>query len=378
MAGIYIHIPFCRKACHYCNFHFSTSLSAIQPMAEALEKELLMRKEELPGIVETIYFGGGTPSILPEGNIEKLMDSIRQHFKLSDNPEITLEANPDDISSAKAQSWKAMGINRFSIGIQSFEDRNLQWMNRAHDAAQSIRCIETIREAGFDNFSIDLIYGTPGQDAGSWIADLNKAIGFKIPHLSCYALTVESGTALHHLIGSGKKEQVSPDDQADRFQSLLALTAEAGYEHYEISNFSLPGKASKHNSAYWDGVPYLGIGPSAHSFYGNIRSWNIEHNQDYIKSIEAGKRPYTAETLCAVDLLNEYIMTALRSSRGINKAKLVKQWGADRANAIELSIGPHLQAGNIVSTESGWKLSDHGKFLADGIASDLFILGESQ
>lgn len=378
MAGIYIHIPFCRKACHYCNFHFSTSLSAIKPMAEALEMELLMRKGELPDIVETIYFGGGTPSILPEAYIERLISTISQNYKLAENPEITLEANPDDITPAKAQSWKAMGINRFSIGIQSFEERNLQWMNRAHDATQSVRCIEIIREAGFENFSIDLIYGTPGQDSENWIADLNKAIGFKIPHLSCYALTVESGTALHHLIGTGKKEQVSPDDQADRFQSLLALTAEAGYQHYEISNFALPGMESKHNSAYWDGVPYLGIGPAAHSFYGNTRSWNKAHNQDYIKSIAAGIRPFTAETLSTWDLLNEYIMTSLRSSRGISKAKLVGEWGTERATAIELAIKPHLQAGNMLLTENGWKLSDQGKFLADGIASDLFILGNDQ
>jgi oxygen-independent coproporphyrinogen-3 oxidase len=340
--------------------------------------ELLMRKEELPDIVETIYFGGGTPSILPESYIERLLGAISQNYKLAENPEITLEANPDDITPAKAQSWKALGINRFSIGIQSFEDRNLQWMNRAHDATQSVRCIEIIREAGFENFSIDLIYGTPGQDSENWIADLNKAIGFKIPHLSCYALTVEAGTALHHLIGTGNKEEVSPDDQADRFQSLLALTAEAGYQHYEISNFALPGMESKHNSAYWDGVPYLGIGPAAHSFYGNTRSWNKAHNQDYIKSIAAGIRPFTAETLSTLDLLNEYIMTSLRSSRGINKTKLVGEWGAERATAIELAIKPHLQAGNMLLTEKGWKLSDQGKFLADGIASDLFILGEDQ
>jgi oxygen-independent coproporphyrinogen III oxidase len=378
MAGIYIHIPFCRKACHYCNFHFSTSLSAMKPMADALEKELAMRKDELSDTVDTIYFGGGTPSILPEACIERLLDTIRQNYNLAENPEITLEANPDDISPAKAQSWKTMGINRFSIGIQSFEDRNLQWMNRAHDAAQSARCIEIIRETGFDNFSIDLIYGTPGQDSESWIADLNKAISFKIPHLSCYALTVESGTALHHLIGTGKKEQVSPDDQADRFQSLLALTAEAGYQHYEISNFALPGMESKHNSAYWDGVSYLGIGPAAHSFYGNTRSWNISHNQDYIKSITAGNRPFTAENLSPWDMLNEYIMTSLRSSRGINKAKPIGHWGAEQATNIESNIRRHLLAGNMIVTENGWKLSDQGKFLADGIASDLFILGEGQ
>ena len=374
MAGIYIHIPFCRKACHYCNFHFSTSLGRAEAVVTSTLKEISMRSSESRAEIQTIYFGGGTPSILEPETINKMLQAIKAHYSVSNDAEITLEANPDDITAAKAKAWKQMGINRFSIGVQSFAEENLQWMNRAHDAQQSIKCINTIREAGFDNFSIDLIYGTPGQTQEGWIKDLEKAIELKIPHLSCYALTVEEGTALHHMIGTGKKEKISADEQAERFEALVQMSAHAGYIHYEISNLALPGKESKHNSAYWEGRPYLGFGPSAHSFSGTKRSWNIADNLKYIESIEAGVLPFEEETLRETDQLNEYIMTSLRSINGMQKDIIKTRWGMDELQAISIEIEQFISSGKIMATENAWLLSSEGRFFADGIASSLFFL----
>ena len=374
MAGIYIHIPFCKQACLYCNFHFSTSLGKAEAVVSSILKEIELRSSEMKEEVQTIYFGGGTPSILDTVAIERLLDAIRSHYAVSSDVEITLEANPDDITQEKAKAWKQMGINRFSIGVQSFADENLQWMNRAHDASQSIQCIQTIREAGFDNFSIDLIYGTPGQTQEGWIKDLEKAIEMKIPHLSCYALTVEEGTALHHMIGSGKKEKISADEQAERFEALVQLSSLAGYTHYEISNLALPGKESKHNSAYWEGKPYLGFGPSAHSFSGTKRSWNIADNLKYIQSIEAGILPSEEETLREIDQLNEYIMTSLRSIKGMQKKLIKTRWGMDKLQIISTEIEQFIVSGKIIATENAWVLSGEGRFFADGIASSLFFL----
>ena len=374
MAGIYIHIPFCRKACHYCNFHFSTSLGKAEAVVSSILKEIGLRSSAMKEEVQTIYFGGGTPSILATSAIEKILDAIKVHYAISNNPEITLEANPDDITAEKAEAWKQMGINRFSIGVQSFADENLRWMNRAHDASQSFQCIQTIRDLGFDNFSIDLIYGTPGQTQEGWIKDLEKAIEMKIPHLSCYALTVEEGTALHHMIGSGKKEKISADEQAERFEALVQLSSLAGYTHYEISNLALSGKESKHNSAYWEGKPYLGFGPSAHSFSGTKRSWNIADNLQYIQSIEAGILPSEEETLREIDQLNEYIMTSLRSIKGMQKDIITTRWGMDKLQIISKEIEQFIVSGKIMATENAWVLSGEGRFFADGIASSLFFL----
>ncbi len=374
MAGIYIHIPFCRKACHYCNFHFSTSLGKAEAVVNSIIKEIGLRSPEMKEEVQTIYFGGGTPSILATPTIENMLDAIKTNYSISSNPEITLEANPDDITAEKAMAWKQMGINRFSIGVQSFADENLRWMNRAHDASQSIQCIQTIRDVGFENFSIDLIYGTPGQTQEGWIKDLEKAIELKIPHLSCYALTVEEGTALHHLIGSGKKEKISADEQAERFEALVQLSSLAGYSHYEISNLALPGKESRHNSAYWEGKPYLGFGPSAHSFSGTKRSWNIADNLKYIQAIDAGILPSEEETLRETDQLNEYIMTSLRSIKGMQKETIKTRWGMEKLQIISREIEPFIDAGKIIATENTWILSGEGRFFADGIASALFFL----
>lgn len=343
-------------------------------MVDSIDKEIRMRAPTSPENITTIYFGGGTPSILGPEKIKGLLSTIQLHFKVDPLAEITLEANPDDINTENALAWKAMGINRFSIGIQSFSAQNLEWMNRAHTVEQSIECIEIIRSAGFTNFSIDLIYGTPGQDQQSWEEDLKLALELKIPHLSCYALTVEEGTALNKMINQGKKADVNPDEQAERFNSLVSMTKQSGYLHYEISNFALPGMESKHNSAYWEGKPYMGFGPAAHSLQGKTRSWNISNNIEYMRSIQEDKLPSEQEELSDTNLLNEYIMTGLRSAKGINREYIRHQWGEQLLGLIEIEIVPSLQSGKIVSTDYGWKLSETGKFFADGIASSLFII----
>lgn len=374
MAGIYIHIPFCSKACHYCNFHFSTSLALSDAMVTAIQKEIENRANELEEKIDTVYVGGGTPSLLKPEAIHAILHTARKTYRINPDAEITLEANPDDITPAKAMAWKSMGINRFSIGVQSFGDTHLQWMNRAHDAQQSLKCIEVIRNAGFSNFSIDLIYGTPGQTQQDWINDLQTAIDLKIPHLSCYAMTVEEGTALHHMIAYKKKEKVSEEEQAERFDALLHMTATNGYGQYEISNFAVPGMESKHNSGYWESKSYLGFGPSAHSFQQGKRSWNISNNAEYMKGVETGQPVATTEILTERDMLNEYTMTGLRSAKGIDKKTILLRWGQQAYAHLEEEIAPFLANGKIVQDEKTWKLSASGKFFADGIASSLFQL----
>jgi oxygen-independent coproporphyrinogen-3 oxidase len=374
MAGLYIHIPFCRKACNYCNFHFSTSLNQVNEMVSSIAKEMEMRAKEIDEEINTIYFGGGTPSLLPIGLLERLMNMARMHYNINDQAEITLEANPDDIDLEKAEAWKALGINRFSIGIQSFEDENLKWMNRAHNAKQSITAIDIIKQTGFQNYSIDLIYGTPGQSMEGWVKDLQTAFELGVPHLSCYALTVEEKTALNSLIQRGELLGVNQDEQADRFEILMQLSTEGGYHHYEISNFALPGYESKHNSAYWEGTVYLGFGPSAHSFDGAKRKWNISNNNAYIKSLANHLLPSKEETLSKKDVLNEYIMTALRQSKGIEKKILLQKGGQTCLNEITNLITPYLNSKKVVEDENGWRLTNHGKFFADGIAATLFTV----
>jgi oxygen-independent coproporphyrinogen-3 oxidase len=374
MAGLYIHIPFCRKACNYCNFHFSTSLNQVNEMVSSIAKEMEMRAKEIDEEINTIYIGGGTPSLLPIGLLERLMNMARMNYNINDQAEITLEANPDDIDLEKAEAWKSLGINRFSIGIQSFEDENLKWMNRAHNAKQSITAIDIIKQTGFQNYSIDLIYGTPGQSMEGWVKDLQTAFELGVPHLSCYALTVEEKTALNSLIQRGELLGVNQDEQADRFEILMQLSTEAGYHHYEISNFALPGYESKHNSAYWEGTVYLGFGPSAHSFDGAKRKWNISNNNAYIKSLANHLLPSKEETLSKKDVLNEYIMTALRQSKGIEKKILLQKGGQTCLNEITNLITPYLNSKKVVEDENGWRLTNHGKFFADGIAATLFTV----
>jgi oxygen-independent coproporphyrinogen III oxidase len=327
MAGIYIHIPFCRKACNYCNFHFSTSTKLQKDFTDALLKEISLQKNYLFEHVATVYFGGGTPSILPSEDIDSILKKLKDTFQVDVDAEITLEANPDDITATKLAEWKAIGINRLSIGIQSFFEEDLRWMNRAHNAKQAVECIELAQQSGFDNLTIDLIYGTPSLTDEHWKYNVQKAIELNIPHLSCYALTVEPRTALEKMIEQKKIENVNTEKQARHFEMLMQWIQLAGYEHYEISNFAKPGFKSKHNSSYWQGKSYLGLGPSAHSFNGSSRQWNVANNALYIQSLNKGAVPFEIEVLTKEQQLNEYIMTSLRTMEGLSLKKVTDEFG---------------------------------------------------
>lgn len=372
MAGIYLHIPFCRKACHYCNFHFSTTHHRIPEMMRAIGREALLRKPYLNESVDTIYWGGGTPSLLEIQDIEQILQLLQTHYSISPQAEITLETNPDDITPEKLAAWWEAGINRLSIGIQSFEEQDLQWMNRAHTAAQSMRSIEQAKEAGFTNITIDLIYGTPGLTDEHWEKNIETALALQIPHLSCYALTVEPKTALAEMIRKQTIQDVDTEQQARQFAILTEKTAEAGMEQYEISNFAQPGFRSRHNSSYWQGKTYLGLGPSAHSFNGVSRQWNIANNSLYLAGIEKGELPFEQEILTETQQLNEYIMTGLRTIEGISLEKIRTAWGSDKAAAIHKAAEKYITQGKVRFSGDALQLEEAGKFFADGIAADLF------
>jgi len=374
MPGIYIHVPFCKKACHYCNFHFSTQLQLKSDLVAAICKEAILRKTFLQEPIDTIYFGGGTPSLLSGSELEMLLNTLSEHYTIAPNAEITLEANPDDIDTEKLHHWHQAGINRLSIGIQSFFEEDLQWMNRAHNAEQAKHCIELAQTAGFYNLTIDLIYGTPGLTNERWKQNIETALTLDIPHLSCYALTVEPNTALDVMVRKGTKEEVDADHQATHFNILTESLQDAGFEHYEISNFAKPGFRSKHNSSYWQGKAYLGLGPAAHSFDGHItRQWNISNNPLYISSLQQGIIPFESETLTAVQRINEYLMTSLRTIEGISLNLLESKWGEERKQAILKAAQIHIVQRNIELKNQHITLTTQGKFLADGIAADLFV-----
>jgi oxygen-independent coproporphyrinogen-3 oxidase len=369
LAGIYIHIPFCRKKCHYCNFHFTTSLYYKDDLVKALVNEIVLQKAYLQNEnIETIYFGGGTPSLLDIEDLLLIIGQVRQLFSIAAGAEITLEANPDDITEEKLIGWREAGINRLSVGIQSFFDEDLLWMNRAHNAQQAKDNL-LLTKKYFNNITIDLIYGTPGLTNEMWKQNVDTAIALNIPHLSCYALTVEPKTPLDKLIRLHKKENVNPDKQSEQFLLLMEWMEKAGYEHYEISNFALPGWRSRHNSSYWSGKKYLGIGPSAHSFDGKSRQWNITNNNIYIESIREEKIPFEKEVLTHTQQVNEYIMTALRTTEGIDLEKLT----LNEADSILLKSKRYLDAALVKKDNKRLLLTRKGKLLADGIAAGLFF-----
>lgn len=374
MAGIYLHIPFCKKACHYCNFHFSTSLQNRDEMVQCLILEAGMQKEYLIGqTVQTIYFGGGTPSLLSAGDISALLESLNSHYSISPDAEITLEANPDDLNARALEGLYSAGVNRLSIGVQSFFEEDLRWMNRAHNAEQAITSLELARETGFDNFSIDLIYGGPTLTNERWEQNVAKAIALGIPHLSCYALTVEPGTALDHFIQRKKIPAIDPDRAAQHFEMLMQWLEDAGYEHYEISNFALPGKRSKHNSSYWQGKPYLGLGPSAHSFNGYSRQWNVANNSLYIQGVRKDALQFEKEMLSPKMALNEYIMISLRTEDGCNLDKVASQYGQDKQKQLLIAGKEFIDKGWMKQEGAFLKLTREGKFFADGIAAAMFF-----
>lgn len=374
MAGIYIHIPFCRQACYYCNFHFSTSLQLKNDFITSLLSEIELQKPYLEKEeVKTIYFGGGTPSILSIEEINKILQAVYSTFPVSASPEITLEANPDDISVEKIKQWKQSGINRFSIGIQSFFDEDLQWMNRVHNAKEAEQCVKQVWEAGFENFSVDLIYGGPTLSDEHWQKNIEKVIALNIPHISCYALTVEPKTALDKMIHLKKKEPVDVERQANHFLQLMNELSKAGYEHYEISNFAKPGYRSKHNSSYWRGEKYLGLGPSAHSFNGSSRQWNIANNALYIQSLKNNTLPLEKEELSLTQRLNEYIMTSLRTMEGLDLNYVKEKFGAAYSDNLQTAGYNNKYNSKLLTHNSKLILSNEGKLFADGIAADLFF-----
>lgn len=374
MAGIYIHIPFCRKACHYCDFHFSTGLAAMEDMGSAICNELYQRRDFLAHTpISTIYFGGGTPSLLPNHILQQILETINKYFSFEKTVEISFEANPDDITKEALTQWMQAGINRLSIGIQSFQEADLAWMNRAHTAAQSFQCIERIKEVGFTNYSIDLIYGSPALTDKGWEENLDIVVQNNIKHLSAYALTVEPRTALARQIQQQKIADVDPDKQAKHFNMLSAWANHHNYTHYEISNLAIEGYRSNHNTNYWKGVPYLGIGPSAHSFNGNKRGWNISNNALYIQAQKINMVIYEEEVLTDTQRANEYIMTSLRTIEGLDLTHMQALLGETAVMRILLSAKKAIENGLLQRENNILVLTQAGKFLADGIASDLFL-----
>ena len=378
MSGIYIHIPFCKQACHYCDFHFSTSMKKKDEMVLALAKELQLRKDEFQydaefPCIETIYFGGGTPSVLTVKEIQLLIDTVRQNYPVSQNPEITLEANPDDLSEENLSAFAAIGINRLSIGIQSFFEEDLKLMHRAHDSVQAKKCLE-LATRYFDNISLDLIYGIPGMTNERWRQNIETALSFGIPHISSYALTVESKTALNKLIQTGKVDAPKDEVAQEHFMILVETLEANGLVHYELSNFGKENYFSRNNSAYWLGKKYLGIGPSAHSYDGVSRSWNVANNALYLKAIQKGELPREVELLSQEDLYNEYIMTGLRTIWGVSLIRIEQEFGTDYLNYLKQQSQKFIHDGLLIITDGILKPTLKGKFLTDGIASDLFYL----
>ncbi len=373
MAGIYIHIPFCKQACHYCDFHFSTSLKYKDKLLQALIKEITLQKNYLDNeTVETIYFGGGTPSILSADELNMLTGTITSLHTVAASAEITIEANPDDLDKAKLQALRQTNINRFSIGIQSFFDDDLIWMNRVHRAAEAEAAVKRAQDIGFENITVDLIYGYPLLNDTKWKYNLDKAFELDIPHVSSYSMTVEPQTALASFIKKKKQPAMDEQQSAEQFILLMDAMQTHGFEHYEISNFCKPGHYSRHNSNYWRGVKYLGIGPSAHSYNGETRQWNVANNAKYMQSLEIGKISAETELLTETDRLNEYIMTSLRTMWGLDLKKL---------NAIASGAESELTKGAQRYFENGWieqkeniiTLTSTGKLYADNIAGGLFF-----
>lgn len=374
MSGIYIHIPFCKQACHYCDFHFSTSLKKKDEMVLALAKEIQLRKNEFENSeIETIYFGGGTPSILQISDIQFLIDEVYKNYNVAKNPEITIEANPDDLSEERIIELANSPVNRLSIGVQSFFEDDLKLMNRAHNSAEAKKCLK-IATKYFDNISVDLIYGIPGLTNERWQQNIQTVLNLNIPHISSYALTVEPKTALQKFIKEGVIPQ--PDDAVahEQFLMLVDTLETNGFIHYELSNFGKDNYFSRNNSAYWLGKKYLGIGPSAHSYDGKNRSWNVSNNTVYIKYLTENKLPNETETLTETDRYNEYIMTGLRTIWGVSLTRIEKDFGQKHLNYLMQNAKRYLDDEKLIVENNVLRTTKKGKFFCDGIASDLFWL----
>lgn len=370
MAGLYIHIPFCRQACIYCNFYFKTGTGQMEQMTESICKELEMRKGEADESIETLYFGGGTPSYMPAESIASIIQAVRHNYSADGIIELTLEANPDDISTEKLKQWKNMGVNRLSIGVQSFFEEDLKWMNRAHTAAEAEQCITLALAENFE-VSVDLIFGLPGSTEAKWASNLAKANALGVQHLSCYGLTLEENTGWKKLIE--RKKYVGPDETltASQFEYTMDYLVKEGWEHYEISNYCKPGYMAKHNTSYWQQKKYLGFGPAAHSFTGTERQWNIADNMAYIQSVAEHKRPFEKEVLTQVNQVNEYLMTGLRTIWGISIEELIVRGFYN--DEFSGKLKQYLAKGWINEKDDSITLTNEGKVYADAIASDLFF-----
>jgi oxygen-independent coproporphyrinogen-3 oxidase len=377
MSGIYLHIPFCKQACHYCDFHFSTSMKKKKEMMAMMAREIALRSDwfsgSTPTVIETIYFGGGTPSVLDSADLNFLLDTINKHFKVGSSPEITVEANPDDLTSDYLKALSRTPVNRLSIGVQSFFEEDLRLMNRAHNATQALASVQMATDF-FDSISLDLIYGIPGLTDEKWMQNINTALQLGVSHISSYALTVESKTALAHFVKKGIIPK--PDDAQAQAQFLMIIDQLEAHDfvHYELSNFAKVGYFSKNNSAYWLGKPYLGIGPSAHSFNGAQRGWNVSNNSQYIHALHENLLPLEVETLSLNDRYNEYVMTGLRTIWGVDLGRLETEFGPRFKTYFVQQAASHLEQHLLYIDGEIVRTTRKGKFLSDGIASDLFLL----
>lgn len=373
---IYIHIPFCKQACHYCDFHFSTSLKYKEEMLHTMQKEIDMRADYLTDKkIQSIYFGGGTPSVLSPAEIDKLIGHVSKHFEIANDAEITIEANPDDLNPQKVKGLRQTAVNRFSIGIQSFFGEDLRWMNRAHNTVEADSAIKRVQDAGFENITADLIYGYPLLTDEKWVANMQKLLDYNIPHISSYSMTVEQKTALAHLITQGKTAPMAEAQSARQMNMLIETLTSNGFEHYEISNFAKQEHYAKHNTSYWRGNHYLGIGPSAHSFNGSSRSWNIANNASYIQKLNTGEIISETEILTLEDQFNEYVMTSLRTMWGISIPYLTERFGNGTVDYINNAVQGFAEKGQLkITSDNHICLTPEGKLIADHIASELFLL----
>ena len=375
MASIYIHIPYCKKQCTYCNFHFRIAQNDKEEMLKSIKKEIEMRQPYLNGAtISSIYLGGGTPSILNKEEIESLVNTVYCNFTIDKGTEITLECNPDDLNAQMLADLKEIGINRLSIGIQSFDDEDLKFMNRSHNAKEALGCIQLAKKAGFNNITIDLIYGLPNQSNENWEDNLTQMLALNIQHFSAYALTVEPKTALKHLIDKKKVTPLDDEITVEHFNTLIAVATENNFIHYEISNFGKEGFFSNHNTAYWKNQHYLGIGPSAHSFNGTSRQWNIASNKQYIEKVNTNSSYFEIETLTNAQQYNEYVFTALRTMWGVDLNYISTQFGIEAQQYFEKQVINWIKQEKIKQQNNNLTLTEKGKLYADAIASDLFIV----
>lgn len=375
MAGIYLHIPFCKRACHYCDFHFSTNFRNVDNLISAMLDEIYLQKDFLKSEkIETIYMGGGTPSAVPSKYIKKLVDQLVQYYNVDEKAEITLEANPDDLTGENLKDWKKIGINRLSVGVQSFDDSHLQFMNRAHNQQQAIEGLKLAKKFGYKNITMDLIYGIPDMTIQQWEDNLQQFFELDLPHLSAYGLTIEPRTHYGYLLRERSLKMENDSVYNAQFELLMERAKENGFEHYEISNFGKPDYYSKHNTSYWFGQKYLGIGPSAHSFDGESRQWNVSSNLKYIQGVNAKSLRLEKEILTIEDKYNEYILTRMRTHWGVKTSDLLAQFGDVLTTGFRKNILPYVKSGHVINNSDTYILTKKGKYLADKISSDLFLV----